>query len=209
MDEMYIGDTKIKMISNCHRVMISTQSRESIAAGKEANVFFWEPGDDPKWLKMLPRTNADKEDDKVIIWRIIWVIARCLNEDFSKLTSRMTDGLAAREDVREFFQFYLKWRQRAEDFSANWPWNLTVEEIDGYKEELEVINKLDSLTATESSLKDFLLGVIPDPQHPYYDADLRLNGSSEERKARVDSWRSTKRSETLKSLKGVGKGNPS
>ena len=204
MDTLYIGDTKLTITNHCHRLMISASLQPEVS-DSEPRIFFWEAGEDPKWIKCLPKTDASEGDDMVIQWRLIWFLGICVGEDFNKMSGRMIDGIVARDDVREFFHAYLKWRTRAEDWIAGWPWNLEPNEVEDFRLELDALLDINKPTATQRALVDFLRTVVPSVKHPYYNDDLRENGSDHEREVEVEKWRKLRSEQLRKAIGGVVK----
>jgi hypothetical protein len=187
--------------------MISANLKPEVT-DSESRIFFWEAGEDPKYLKCLPKAACEEYaagEDNVIIWRLIWFLGVCVGEDFYKMSDRMIDGIVARDDVREFFHAYLKWRTRAEEWIAGWPWNMEPNEVEEFRLELNALLDLEERTSTQNTLVDFLRTVVPDVKHPYYNDDLRENGSDHEREVEVEKWRKLRSEQLRKAIGGVGR----
>jgi len=204
MEQCHIGEAKITLNLDYDRLMIAV--RRGI---DPCRAFHWEPGDDPKWVRSLPKPEALPPSNNIAATKIVWVVAGCLGENPTTLSKRMIEGLLCREDVKEFFKLYFKWRTKAEECRAGWPWNMDLD----YIEELEIegagYRAAESITPLERDSQEFINRLVPSEGHPYYDEKLRDDGNLVERERAMSEWRKGQMQRVRYALNRVGRANRS
>lgn len=200
MESCNVGECKATINLDCERLMIS------IKKGGTDRVFFWEPGNDPKWVNLIPEEGAQPPEDNIKNCKIVWVVAGCLKEGNSSISVEMTDGMLCRADVKAFFAMYNKWRCKAEEFRLGWPWNMDRVAIEELRAEAAGIRMGDRITPMEHSVLRFIDHLVPSDDHPYYDDDLRESGNKDEKRRAMTVWRKNqiKRVGSLLNSEGPG-----
>jgi hypothetical protein len=179
------------MIGNCRLELIREMSRVTVRVNGPNKVqeFVWKSGEDPKWLIALP-VEGDQVKH-VTTTRITWLLGAILKMDIGARGT--AEKIYNRGDVKDFFFSYLEERTKAEGFSDEWPWNLSIEDVERIKQDVEAIeNQEDAKDPVTQEYLEFLRGVIPADDMPYWDADLRENGSMIQREVAFTKWRKEK-----------------
>jgi len=191
MRSIMIGNCRLEIVADMSRVLIKVR-------GPDKNRdFVWKSGENPKWLTVIPVAGA--EIKHLTMTRITWLLGSILKVDVRARGS--VDKILKRGDVKDFFFAYLEERTTAETFANEWPWNLTVSDVDHIRKDIEAIKDEDDIE--DPSVKeelDFLDGNLPSEDMPYWDDDLRDHGSADQREEAFKAWRKR----NLKSL-GLGK----
>ena len=176
------------MIANCRLELIREMNRVTVRVNgpNRTQEFVWKSGEDPHWLTALPVKG--EKIQHLTSTRISWLFGKILKLDIgSKGTA---DKIYSRGDVRDFFAAYLEERTNAEAFADEWPWNLSEADVEGIKKDIEGIERLEDVTnAVVAEYLAFLKGQIPSEDMPYWDADLRENGSIDQREEAFTKWR--------------------
>lgn len=186
MQNCTIGRCKVTMNLDCDRLMITVRKD-----GRELGTSFWEPGHDLKWVTIVPEKDKLPPEDNIWMCRIVSLVAGCLSSDHKNLSNKDLDRLLCREDVKEFFKVYYKWRTKAEEFREEWPWNMEPSEIEELRSEGETIRS-GTPTPMERTILEFIDRLIPDPAHPYYDpvdSSMDLSERLKTRERSIAEWR--------------------
>ena len=188
------------MIANCRLELIREMDRVTVRVNgpNRTQEFVWKSGEDPHWLTALP-VKGEKVQH-ITVSRISWLLSKVLKMDIG--AKGTADKIYKRGDVKDFLFAYLEERTAAETFSEEWPWNLTLVDIEELKKDIESIEQQeDTEDPAIDNYLEFLKGKIPSKDMPYWDTDLRENGSMDQREEAFTKWRREK----LKSLGRLGK----
>lgn len=188
------------MVGNCRLELIREMNQVTIRVNgpNRTQEFVWKSGEDPKWLTALPIEGHQIQH--ITTTRISWLLGTILKMNIG--AKGASDKIYSRGDVKDFFYAYLEERTNAEGFAEEWPWNLSIADVEQIKKDVESVEKQDdSEDPVTQQYLEFLRGQIPLEDMPYWDADLRENGSMDQKEEAFKEWRREK----LKSMGEVGR----